>query len=202
MNIITEFSTSSAFTANSGIDQGEVVLPLIWQIFYDPLLARINRDKEAGYKMEQIEPRNYLHRPFQTCQQIGGMAYADNMTWISNSRDNIQRTLDIANEFYALNNITINRDKSELIVINSSQPSSTTNYVTIGKNNAVVHANDTRSPSRYLGIYLTARSGNNHTYKIMEQEMQQIYNEIKFKKLTAAQTIYVNNIVLIPRLEY
>lgn len=38
MRVITAYRLSDIFTAGDGIDQGKVISPLIWRIFYDPLL--------------------------------------------------------------------------------------------------------------------------------------------------------------------
>jgi hypothetical protein len=38
MKVITVYRLSNSFTAGDRIDQGEVISPLIWQIFYDPFL--------------------------------------------------------------------------------------------------------------------------------------------------------------------
>ena len=57
MTIITEFGLSNILTAGDGIDQGEVISPLIWRIFYDPLLARIQQDPTLGYTMKIKWPK-------------------------------------------------------------------------------------------------------------------------------------------------
>ncbi|EXX56645.1 hypothetical protein RirG_214270 [Rhizophagus irregularis DAOM 197198w] len=45
IRIITAYGLTDAFTVRDGIDQGEVISPLIWRIFYDPLLHRIQKDE-------------------------------------------------------------------------------------------------------------------------------------------------------------
>ena len=49
--VITKYGNTDSFVAEDGIDQGEVISPLIWRIFYDPLLSKI-QDKELGFKVE------------------------------------------------------------------------------------------------------------------------------------------------------
>ena len=39
--VITHWGHTEAFVINDGIEQGEVLSPLVWRIFYDPLLERI-----------------------------------------------------------------------------------------------------------------------------------------------------------------
>src|SRR5688572_10331436 len=60
MKIITNFGLSEELAAADGIDQGEVISPLIWRIFYDPLLCRIMDDQDLGSTMQVNWPTN-LH---------------------------------------------------------------------------------------------------------------------------------------------
>ena len=49
------------------------------------------------------------------------LAYADNTTWIARSKDELQKIVDISNEFYEINDIEINSKKSELVVVNAKK---------------------------------------------------------------------------------
>src|SRR5437762_8045047 len=48
MRIITDYGFSKIFMDKDNIDQGETISPLLWQIFYDPLLCRIQEDESIG----------------------------------------------------------------------------------------------------------------------------------------------------------
>src|SRR6266511_2855467 len=51
--IITEFGFSPNYNVLIGIDQGEVISPLLWTIYYDPLLTRLNRN-DIGYELSAL----------------------------------------------------------------------------------------------------------------------------------------------------
>ena len=53
LRIITAYGLTKEITAGDGIDQGEVISSLIWRLFYDPLLERIQGDEMLGYTVEQ-----------------------------------------------------------------------------------------------------------------------------------------------------
>ena len=49
--IITAYGHTDSYNVLTGIDQGEVISPILWCIYYDPLLCKIQRQQELGYKM-------------------------------------------------------------------------------------------------------------------------------------------------------
>jgi len=53
LRIITAYGLTEELTAGDGIDQGEVISPLIWCLFYDLLLERIQEDESLGYTIKQ-----------------------------------------------------------------------------------------------------------------------------------------------------
>ncbi|GBC01757.1 hypothetical protein RclHR1_43170001, partial [Rhizophagus clarus] len=46
--VITAYGKTTAYNVLTGIDQGEVISPVLWCIYYNPLLAEINQQK-LGY---------------------------------------------------------------------------------------------------------------------------------------------------------
>ena len=52
MRIITALGLTEAVVAGDSIEQREVISPLVWRIFYDPLLTRVQNDPSLGYVAE------------------------------------------------------------------------------------------------------------------------------------------------------
>jgi hypothetical protein len=63
--IITHYGLTESFIAGDGIDQGETISPLLWRIFYDPLLYRIQHMESLGYSIN-IPWKNDVRSPQST----------------------------------------------------------------------------------------------------------------------------------------
>ena len=119
---ITAFELTDAITAGDGIDQGETISPLLWKIFYDPLLCKIQENKALGYELEcSWTPNTNLPEKRSIKTRNAAIAYMDDTTWIARSKKNMQQILDDAREFYMANDSQINSLKSVLIVINGKE---------------------------------------------------------------------------------
>ncbi|KAG9293192.1 hypothetical protein G9A89_010529 [Geosiphon pyriformis] len=50
--VMTDFGLTDRYCVHNGLDQGEVFLPLLWRIFYDPFLCEVKRqDSVYGYRL-------------------------------------------------------------------------------------------------------------------------------------------------------
>ena len=107
--VITHWGTTEAFEVNDGIEQGEVLSPLVWRIFYDPLLERIQEDHNLAYTLSVAIPYNYnLGYAKEAKWRQAVVAFADDTTWIAKSKTQMQQTIQIAEEFFEMNDIQIN----------------------------------------------------------------------------------------------
>jgi len=117
--IITATGLTEPVEMVDGIEQGEVLSPLLWRIFYDPLLVRVQESAELGYYISASEPRLGPRDHIQKKEiKVAVVAYADDTTWLAPNKQVMEKTLSIANEFFQINDIQINVKKSNLIVFN------------------------------------------------------------------------------------
>ncbi|CAB4379286.1 unnamed protein product [Rhizophagus irregularis] len=128
------------------------------------------------------------------------VAYADDTAWIASNKKEMETIIGISNSFFKLNDIRINGDKSELLVWNA--PKDVIKSIKMGTNNDLVVAKKPSQESKYLGVYIRSQAGSSHIVKRVKNEIKFMVNLLKYKKITASQVVYVNNVVLMARLEY
>jgi len=71
--IITDFGFTESYKVGNGIDQGEIMSPLLWIIYYDPLFAKIEKikhEKNIGYELDYNDQ----------CINITDLTYIDDST--------------------------------------------------------------------------------------------------------------------------
>ncbi|CAB4403165.1 unnamed protein product [Rhizophagus irregularis] len=154
LRIATAYGLSDGFIGNDGIDQGDALSPLLWRIFYDPLLVGIQQTKDSGYEMKVTWP-NDINDPITWTQyrlQVPVCAYMDDTVFLESSKSRMQKIVDIANEFYLINDIDINAKKSELIIINPSVEKHE-QIIELGRDRSIVQA--TNDEIRYLGVWFS-----------------------------------------------
>src|SRR5436190_13429606 len=90
-------------------------------------------DPQLGYTMQLNWPTNLHGNSTFHLAKIAALAFFDNTSWIACSRTFLQNTINISDEFFHLNDIDINGDKSEVIAVNADhqQPD---NGIIMGKN--------------------------------------------------------------------
>ena len=76
------------------------------------------------------------------------MAFIDDTTWIAPSQANLEKILDIANEFYKITNTVINKQKSELLT--NKKIHSTNIDLKFSSNTVNINISD--QPIRFLAI--------------------------------------------------
>ena len=74
--------------------------------------------------------------------------------------------------------------------------------IEIGPTKEKVVEKKSNEPTRFLGVWLSRKSSQHHALNIARKEVNTIIKALARKSSTLAQLIYINNRVLLPRLEY
>ncbi|CAG8618585.1 3866_t:CDS:2, partial [Dentiscutata heterogama] len=175
--IITDHGLTKQITIPDGIDQGETLSPLWWIIFYDPLITALTQ-----------QPSQLKHNT---------IAYMDDLNLLATSKTELQNNLNIATEFFLLNDIKANPTKTKLIVMNSK----TTNKQ-IHQGTTAINPTHKKEPIRILGIWLSEHSILTPNRNKITEDSETIAQELKSKFTTGHMAAYIYNKVLLPRIEF
>src|SRR5436190_17588779 len=84
--IFTAVGMTDPYDVLIGIDQGEIISPLLWCIYYDPLLCEV-ANKKLGYNIKvDIQDDIYINKRRTEQQMITSLAYMDDMQWVTESK--------------------------------------------------------------------------------------------------------------------
>ena len=84
--------------------------------------------------------------------EVSVLAYADDTTWVASSKDSLQNIINISNKFFELNDIEINRAKSELIAWRSGIKALTLEGIWIETPPKYIEAKSAGESTRFLGV--------------------------------------------------
>jgi len=200
--IITAFGLTSSVNIQSGIEQGETYSPLLWKIYYDPILSFINQKysnhllKISFNSLSKIIS-NFTNSPIT----IPPLAYMDDTVWHSEHPETLQEILNDAFSLYKLNNIEVNPSKSDLLHITSKNLKTSTNY-TLSFDNQLIIPRKSTDTIRYLGIYYDGKGSSKPTLDTIYSKIENFLILLKYKKLLPSQISSLFNLILQPLLEY
>ncbi|GET55718.1 uncharacterized protein LOC110249295 [Rhizophagus irregularis DAOM 181602=DAOM 197198] len=122
--IITHHGDTSGYRVRIGIDQGEIISPLLWVIYLDPLLTTLNREACDPFILKSSALMNYSPIEYEQHNlPVSHITFMDDSTLIASSKRGIEDRLSITAEFYTLNNTQANSAK--YILLSSDQFSQT-----------------------------------------------------------------------------
>ncbi|GBB99149.1 hypothetical protein RclHR1_03430010 [Rhizophagus clarus] len=201
--ILHNDNISDSYQVMQGIDQGEVVSPLLWIIYYDPLFAKINSLRELAFTVELQQIKNIWNPAAdqKVSYSTTVQSYLDDTTWVAPTLTHMKTLLEISNDFYELANIQINKDKYRLLTNNKAYVGKEIE-LTLGSELTTVKINKKKEGVRILGVYIDAFNSPSPTLKKLRQTVALFSNTLKRKKLTHNHIIYITNKVLMPILEY
>ena len=132
---------------------------------------------------------------------VSHSAFMDDTIWICKDQQSAQRTIDISNQFFSMNDVKINGDKSELLVINS-KVKKVEQSLNMGTPPTRVFAANKGEPIRFLGIWIRERRGFSHVKQMLMDIVKDFCAKLDKKKLTIAHLEFINNVVLLLTLNY
>jgi hypothetical protein len=128
----------------------------------------------------------------------------DDTTLLAKDQLQLEAMLDMANEFYNLNDIKINKDKSELLLkkLDKSFNYSNSLMIRFGSEYINIKPKDPSESIRILGVWFNVKDDKNFVFSQAKSEVKKLVDNIKHKRITDKQLQYVFNTLIIPTIEY
>ena len=194
----TAFGLTDPFQPNNGLDQGDTLSPLLWIIFYDALLRRID-DSKLGVVLD------FDKRPVENSNRINdiilsGLAVADDLTLLAPSSEAALALIRIVDTFLQLHGITCNGDKS---VIACNHPRSHPDFpVPVDMDSSPGRpVSDIRSkdqPVKILGTLLRLDGKSTDAITQMKSRAAGLMNAFRYRQVSSDIVTYFANGVLLP----
>ena len=190
ITVTTPFGYSGKLKATRGVPQGDAISPILWAIFYDPLLTKLQQ-LSNGYTLSKSEIT------------IPALAYADDLTSITSTNEQLENNLRKMSSYLNHFGMIIRPDKS---IIHSNLSSDHPNFPTINtfkiNNQPINNILDKTQLVRYLGVYWSLDIKHTKTFEQAFNAMEVAISLIKRKQTPGKICVYLTNAVLLPRLSY
>ncbi|GES99278.1 reverse transcriptase family protein [Rhizophagus clarus] len=205
--VIISDHLTNLFDLTTGIIQGEVISPILWVLYYDPLFEAINNTTTGGINLQAKHPKNIydpdsIQDPYRVQLNCKLQGYLDDTTWLNSSLHHLEEHLNIADEFYHFSNIKINKSKCHLLTNDKELVNKGTTDIQFGPTKITVDVIGRKDNLRILGAYFNAFNNHNKFYHKIINTTNHMTHMIKKKKITEDMIIYVINKVILPKIEY
>jgi len=207
--VITANGLSDPYKVQIGIDQGEVISPLLWVIYIDPLLIALNNSNPTPYRITTEITTSVDNDHARLTEELSTLAFMDDTTLISSSITGLTHMLNVANEFYAMNNTKINFTKADLITNRNPDvpteplgPTPAPFSFNLSSNPFSITPIAPKTSFRFLGVWFALSLNPSFVKKQCKTEYRLFTNVLRGKVLTTKQLVYLHNTVLLPKVEY
>src|SRR5205814_5295800 len=117
----------------------------------------------------------------------------------ASSKKQLEETIKVAEKFFKFNDIQINPSKSKLIAINTRTSVEERKIIV---DEQEVYATKEKEVVRFLGTWIGQKVGKKQIVAKAKQIARLFANTIKKKIVSISQVLYINNVCLMPKLEY
>ena len=105
-NIIRSMFSNNSFKSSCGVKQGDVLSPLLFDLFIDDLVKKLNSFPSGAISINGLSTNSLL--------------YAEYIVLLANSKEALHTFLDIFDDYCTSWKLHMNTDKSKVVVFNSN----------------------------------------------------------------------------------
>ena len=180
LSVQTIHGKSRSFVPTRGLPQGNIISPILWAVFYDSLLCRLDAETH-GYELN--ENLSFTHT-----------AFADDLHPMSDTEEDFQAQLDIINSFLKMFGMNMRPAKCSIV---STDNHLTQQFMVSGNH---IKQMDNSELIRLLGVFWTFDGKNEKTYDNAMDTLNKCIAKMKRKYVPGKVSSYIINAVLIPKI--
>ncbi|KAG9299723.1 hypothetical protein G9A89_013083 [Geosiphon pyriformis] len=178
----------------------KVFSPLLWRIFYNPLLYKVKNQKnlcEYHIDTKFVAKTGRIENQGSLTSFLAAGTFVDDTIWVGSSQAATQYILDIASKFFRVNNISINNEKTVAIPINQRVSSAS-----LSISGLLILIACKKESHQYLGIYLSSESLSKSSLAKAHLNVRFFVNLVLKKVISDKQFLYLVSAVLQPIVSY
>jgi hypothetical protein len=157
---------------------------MVYTVYYDPLLCYL-QNLNTGYEVKANKILNVYESEFeQQSISIPCMAYMNDTNIISNKLEDLEKMLISVNEFNLINDIQINKEKSELLLRLNNKDNIKKLKISFGNQEVEISPIPHNQSLLILGVWFNAYNKNDFVYNQIKNEIFYFSNLMKKKKIT------------------
>ncbi|GBC30119.2 ribonuclease H-like domain-containing protein [Rhizophagus irregularis DAOM 181602=DAOM 197198] len=171
-----------------GIDQGEIISPLLWVIYLDPLLTVLNYEARDPFILKSSALLDYSPLEFeQHSLPVSHLTFMDDSTLIASSKSGIEDPKYVLlSSSSPSSKIIFDLSPSPLVPI----PSLSLSFLSV------------TTSFRFLGVWFSLSASSDFVLRQARSMVKDMAALLGLKKLLAQHVAYLYNAVLLPRLEF
>jgi ribonuclease HI len=189
LQVDTPFGLTRQFRPILGLAQGSLLAPLLWNIFYDPLLLILQK-QTVGFKINNTSPLT-----------ITAVAYADDLHPFAASIEELQKQLNLINDFLAMHRMKMNVGKTHVLtnLPSDHQLHPAVGQITLG-GVPIPSIKPNHDLSRILGVHLSMDGKSEKTVNHAISSLKNKVAQINMKHIPSQVGINIINSVLMSKL--
>ena len=210
--ILTAHGLTQPYAPATGLEQGEINAPILWNVVYDPLLCLLERSGKGVRlgglvqdtpAMRKIHPE--LRGKLDNTVVFGG-AYADDLTLTASSRADLQALADICNDWFEAHDIEINAAKSVHLshdpATNRPTPGAPIQLGKSASRAPVLRMQPPKQPLRVLGMYTVPNGDHEPIGQMCKDQTILQAKRLRSRAMTDKMALFVVRAAMMPALTY
>ena len=166
---------------------------MVYLLLYDPLLVELYKQGK-GYKLShKYRPNLYLDNYVEKELHVPVTAFMDDTSYIMHNKKDMEFQLKLTNSFYTLNNILVNKTKSEILIKERQKSTTNPREITFlfGNQTITLPYPKYNDSAQFLGVWVNFSKSQNFVIKQTRDIIAKITTSLRSKLIMDKQLLFI-----------